>query len=444
MPKHILEQKLTELGRPGADGRIRVTILTPGRGSSGYYSPKVVEQAAPLVQPGTPMYLDHASRSEHLDRPIRSVKDIAAKFVTEGRWDAAANESYAMAELVPGPYREALLALEDSIGVSINGSATDIVNGTIDGKPEKIVEGLAKIDSVDFVTKAGRGGKFSSILESALLEADVLADVLAVTEGDGGISEATASDRMSHLRAVVRQTHRGDGKSAWVRDQDAEKKTVWFDVHDHSADGPGKTFQQNYRVGDNDVDVALTGNPVEVRPITKYVPVSPAGPSPTKESKEDTMPHIEESELARLREADGRVRALETERDTAIQERDSARTECDEIRRERDGLSAREAAVAAARARVTAGNSTLPAATVERIVAEATRDVPLTAEGALDEPALHTAVDAARTAEEAYLAGLADSTGGRLTGFGASAAATESARPTTTPFGRQINEQKGA
>jgi hypothetical protein len=56
-------------------------------------------------------------------------------------------------------------------------------------------------------------------------------------------------------------------------------------------------------------------------------------------------------------------------------------------------------------------------------VVEATRSIPLTDAGQLDEAALNTAVDTARTAEEAYLTSLTGAhTDGKVVGFGASAA----------------------
>lgn len=116
------------------------------------------------------------------------------------------------------------------------------------------------------------------------------------------------------------------------------------------------------------------------------------------------MPNIEEARLRELEEASGRVPTLESERDTAVSERDEAR-------RERDELRAREAASTRARTRVIEANGDLPNATVDRIVAEATRTVPLTENGELDQAAFDTATDAARTAEETYLAGLRESAG---------------------------------
>lgn len=304
MPEQILEQVvIDEAAFDPKTGRVPIQILTPGWGSSGYYSPKVVEAAASLVKAGTPMFLDHASESERHERPIRSVKDIAATFTKDAVWNGKA--LVAEAQLV-GPYKDALIALRKTIGVSINGSATDITEGEAEGRTGRIIESLAAIESVDFVTRAGRGGKI--LVESAIREADLISS----------ITEATASDRMSHLRAAVRAAHAKPGQSAWVRDQDAEKSTVWFDVHGN--DGIARSYEQTYTVGKNDVDVELTGTPVEVRPVTNYVPVTrPDSTKPTTEDDQEvTMGNIqiEESEHKALTEKAGRVPTLEAERDT--------------------------------------------------------------------------------------------------------------------------------
>jgi hypothetical protein len=71
-------------------------------------------------------------------------------------------------------------------------------------------------------------------------------------------------------------------------------------------------------------------------------------------------------------------------------------------------------------------NQTLPATTVDRIVRESLTDLKLTAEHTLDESAFGTVVDDAKTAEESYLAGLAEAAGaGTLRGFGAGSGAAE-------------------
>lgn len=152
---------------------------------------------------------------------------------------------------------------------------------------------------------------------------------------------------------------------------------------------------------------------------TPSVPADPAGQqahTPTG----DNMAEIEEARLRRLEEADRRVPVLEGERDQAISERDAAIQERNTAARALAESRARGAAETRARGRLTEANATLPAATVTRIVEAATRTVPLTDQGQLDEAAFDTAIDTARTTEETYLASVAEAAGaGTITGFGA-------------------------
>ncbi len=284
MSQNITESvTLTEATKSKTSGLLEVDFITPGWGSSGYYSREVVEAAAPLFAAGTQMYFDHPTATEEQDRPVRSVRDIAAVIESAGVVDKATGAVRGMVRPLKA-YADLLTdeAFAKNVGLSIRGSATDIKIGEAEGRQGPIIEGLANLSSVDFVTKAGRGGKVLRVLESARLEEQIL-----------NVEEATASDRMSHLRAAIRTAHGAAGNSVYVRDQDAEKATVWFDVHDHrSGESTPKSFEQTYKVGANDVDVELTGTPTEVRAVTNYVPVS----QPATEAKGRDLPADEAKE----------------------------------------------------------------------------------------------------------------------------------------------------
>lgn len=395
MPRQLHEStRLAEAATTGSSGRMTIQVITPGRGSSGYYSAAVLESAAQkkLVTKGTPMYLDHPTESDKLDRPERSVRDMAAVFTEDASWDGSALVAEAQ---VFSPYREILTEMAPHIGVSIRASG-EVSEGEVDGQPTPIVESLDEIQSVDFVTKAGRGGRVLEVLESARPS---LVNERAVNRG---ITEATADERRTQLADAVRSAYGSDDTYAWVRDFDDTH--VWFEAS--AEDERSRTWQQTYTVDDGDLSVTLTGTRTEVRPVTQYVPVSPAG-STTEESQEDTMPQIEEARLRQLEEAAGRVQTAEADRDAAIREVAQHR--------------ARDAAVGRARTRLAEANQQLAAATVDRIVTEATREVPLTDAGQLDETRFDATVDEARTREEAYLASLAETAGaGTVRGFGGS------------------------
>jgi hypothetical protein len=441
MPKQALNETatITKAAANAAkdNGRLPIQFISPGWGSSGYYSPEVIEQAVSdrVIPAGTHMYADHPTDAEDIERPARSIKDLMA-VVAEDATLSADGAMVGLVDVVP-QWRDMFKssAVTEAIGVSIRGSATDIVEGEAEGRRGGIIEGLvAPVLSVDFVTRAGRGGKVLSVLESAR------ANTRAIGRG---ISEATVNDTREALVQVLRDAYpsaEDNERGHWVYVRDFDDSTVWFEIE--GSDDAG-IYGQAYTSTDG--AVALSGDRAEVRVVTTYVPATrPDSTNPTtEESEEDPMAEvrIEETELARLRDVDGRVTTLESERDTAVQQRD-------EVTVERDQLRARESAVTHARTRITTANAGLPASTVDRIVAESTRTVPVTDAGVLDTTALDTAVDTARTAEESYLAGLAEAAGvGSISGFGGAPAGdpveiTESELDASVggAFGRQVKE----
>lgn len=408
--------RLLEATTTSDTGAVRrpVQIITPGWGSSGYYSAEVLERAADekIIPAGTHMYLNHASATEASDRPERDVEKIAAVLVEDATWDGS--RLIAEAEIM-GPHAELIEALAPYIGVSISGSATDIVIGEAEGRRGPIIEGLAHVESVDFVTRAGRGGMV--ILESARPS---LVNARAVGHG---VAEATANETREQLQQALRDLLGGEKSWVWVRDFD--DTTVWFE---HETPEESGTYGLGYEVAD-DGAVTLSGSPTEVRATTTYVPVTrPDSNTPTTtESLEDNMAkiQIEESEHRGLTEKAGRVDALESENATLKAEKaaleesraaDQRRTRAMDLIREHDhAFSPLEA---------------------KGLVAE----LPLTESGDFDETKFGE-----QLAEHAATAARAGGAG-TVSGFGQTTDTTtkESApAPTTTAWGRPVSEQKG-
>lgn len=383
MPRRLTETTpLSEAGTIAPTGRMRVHAITAGMGSSGYYSPDVLREAAAqnLIPAGTPMYLDHASQSERQDRPERSVRDIAAVFTESVTFD---EQSQALAGEIRvfAPYQELLTEMAPYIGLSISGSATDITEGTVDGRRVPVVEGLASIDSVDWVTRAGRGGRVVALLESARAADRARAR---------GVDEATMNDTQDALRTTLRDAHGGEDIYVWVRDFDDTQ--VWFEVESPDENG---LYAQQYSGSGSAVE--LTGDRIEVRVVTTYVPVTRPGSTntTTEESEEDTMPQIEEARLRELEEAHGRVPTLESERDTAIRERDQAITERDQYRAAEAARSRTSRASDLVRTNETRVNAAVVFTALEERGLLA--DLPLTTAGDLDEAAFTSRVNDAVT-----------------------------------------------
>jgi hypothetical protein len=116
-----------------------------------------------VFKAGSHMYADHPTADQNEARPERSIKDLAAVTTSPGVWDG--DGVYADVETFPG-WTEALAAMKDHIGVSIRALGM-AEQGEADGVPGTIISELSEIKSVDFVTRAGRGGQITALLESA-------------------------------------------------------------------------------------------------------------------------------------------------------------------------------------------------------------------------------------------------------------------------------------
>jgi len=520
-----LEESGTLLEARGrsSDGTILLQIITPGWGSSGYYSAEVLQEAAKakVWGAGTHSYLNHPSASEGDDRPERSVKDLAATLAEDAYWDG----NRLVARATPVGLGKTVLADEafrKAVGVSVRASA-EMEIGEAEGRSGWIIEKIhpGTFNSVDIVTHAGRGGL---ILESARKAQEA-----------GELD----SDRRDKFRNAVRDAHASDGVDVWVEDYD--DSVVYWDRW--GGDDPG-TFSQTYKETDDAVE--LTGDPVQVRvkrtyvPVDeaartveltreaallqvrearnvgqwiesrlhlcltqladdmygngkltrderislssavgdaldafttnlqssapqlferdlwadpdarvmaaeeattpKNVPVNPAG-STTTESEEDTMPQIEEAQLRTFEEAVGRVPVLEAElaaeksgREKA--EHDLAVEQAREYAREFGSKRVREA------------NSELGHPVVEKIVAEAMREIPLNeSDNRLDTDTFSKQVDEARKEQELYLATVIENSAGTVRGLGPigekkEATRTDSQRAIDEAFGRKPQTQE--
>lgn len=425
MPKRIHETITAPILEAPADtpGRMLIEIVNAGWGSSGYYSTKVLDNAvAEKVWPaGTHVYLDHPTESESYERPARTVKDLVGKLAEDARKD---DHGRIVATVdVFGPFRPLVTdpGFTEAVGMSIRAYADSTI-GEAEGRKGQIITRLVpdKLNSVDIVTHAGRGGRILAVLESAF-----------------AASESTVNDQREAIRAALDAAYGGEKSYVWIRDFDPDAAVVWFTYENPTGSG---TWQESYEV-DADGAVTLAGSPVEVRAKTVFVPVAqstesatsdtpeatptegappthasaPAGSiTPSQESKEDTMPQIEEGRLAQLEEAAGRVPTLEAERDTARRERDQAVAEARGIRNAEAARAVIGEAVAA---------STTPVSFTALETRGLLSDLPVTAEGALDATAYRAAVETA-VAEKAKAGGA-----GSVRGFGASKDAGGETKP---------------
>jgi hypothetical protein len=261
MPKRIHEALgLTVEALDASSDRLNIQVIDAGWGSSGYYSGKVLENASNdrIFAKGTHMYLDHPSNSEEHDRPERSVRDLAAVLEEDATWNGSALVAKAK---VFKPYRELLTDpdVAENIGISIRAYA-DTTIGEAEGRKGTIITALTEALSVDFVTKAGRGGRVLAVLESARTRVD----------------EATSNDTREALNAALRAAYGAEDVWLWLRDFD--DTTAWFTREDADSSA---IYQQAYALADNGTAVLADGDPIEVRARTEYVPVAATTESST-------------------------------------------------------------------------------------------------------------------------------------------------------------------
>lgn len=313
MPEIAESRTFVEAAKPSKHegvGRLRVALLTPGWGSSGYYSADVCESAGTnrVFKAGTHMYINHPTATENYERPVRDLTQLAAVLAEDATWNS--DEQELQAEVTTfSNWRAPIAEMAPHIGVSIRASADIQEEGEAEGRTGPIITNIVEAASVDFVTKAGRGGKILEVVEDAFGKGRANAQHT--------VQEALSGDVRERLQDIIKETYRKSGPDvyqyAWVRDFDADSNVVYFDVEGGDLNG---TFQQSFEVGADEIPTDLTGDPIEVRVATSYVPVAaPSGQSTTTEaSQEDpTMPQIEEARLRVLEAAEARAADLETE-----------------------------------------------------------------------------------------------------------------------------------
>lgn len=153
----------------GRDGLIRLKLIAPGWGSSGYYSREVLERDIPRVFPaGTHMYWNHPTVSEDMERPERDLSDLAAVTVTAPVYEEngpAGPGMYADGKVF-GQYQPSVDDLAEHIGVSILGGGR-FTDGEAEGKKGRLITEISSGRSVDFVTRPGAGGQIIELFEAA-------------------------------------------------------------------------------------------------------------------------------------------------------------------------------------------------------------------------------------------------------------------------------------
>lgn len=164
--------ELTEAGSGGATAKI--TIISAGKGSMGWYTEEALKQAAKdgIFNAGTQMFLNHQTREEFNARPEGDVTKLVGKLTGKAEYVEGTNGKpgrlVAPASVYP-EFKPFVSARKEDIGLSVRVGvepSTEIREGV------PVVKKMLYARSVDYVTRAGRGGKIEEMYESFRQEAN--------------------------------------------------------------------------------------------------------------------------------------------------------------------------------------------------------------------------------------------------------------------------------
>lgn len=137
-------------------------------GSSAFYTSEALQRDGSRVfHSGLQMFQDHLTENEKWDRPEGTVEKLVGKLTSDGEFEPNNPEGpglYADVEFYES-YVSRISEIGKDVGLSINAQGLT-EDGERDGRFGPILVALLSADSVDVVTRAGAGGKLTSILES--------------------------------------------------------------------------------------------------------------------------------------------------------------------------------------------------------------------------------------------------------------------------------------
>lgn len=237
---HLIEAE----GEP-TGSLVAVTIITPGKGSSGEYPPETIKKLAesPIWDSPVHMYMNHATGSERASRPEGDIRELAG--VIDGR--PVVDDSGALvgrAKIFP-EYRDFIRERAPYIGVSINAS------GIMAPGKDRVIKEITQVDSVDFVTKPGRGGKITAVLESSR-EVDGMANNIVEADGVPVAKPAPVQDAPKAESPEVTELKKQ------VEDLKAERDELKAKVEELQAESAKKDAEAVVAEAFRNVDAPMT------------------------------------------------------------------------------------------------------------------------------------------------------------------------------------------
>lgn len=429
----ITKAKLTERSGSvaGSGTRREVTLIEEGWGSSGYYSRQLLERDGPKAWPiGTHMFLDHPTQADEFDRPERSVKDIVGEIAVTPRMEGGKLVSEAR---IFDHWKPVVDELAHTIGVSIRAAGELEEDGHAEGRDGPVVQELFpdEFNSVDLVTRAGRGGKLGNLIESA--------------RGHEPLDEAAVSEELMLVEASYEELRERDVPT----DERIAlaKKGQAIPVRD----GSGNIINGRFPMA-NCGDVSNAAQSIgrgnapnqELKTFIGRVASKMGCPTPFKESRpSDGGEELTMGEKEQLSELQETVRQHETKLSEAQQLADAEKTRAD---RAEDALEQQTARNIVNEALAYDGEDEdrkipdLPDRAIERVRESALRSLPKDEDGKLDNDRLAERVRKLAKDEDAYLKE-GRSSGSAVTGMGDSATGGTTTEESAGNGGASVSDQ---
>jgi hypothetical protein len=188
-----------------------IKLISPGTGSTAHYPAKVLERDGPKIfKAGTLMFWNHPTAAEEAARPEGDLNNLAAITTSPAVYQENGPKGpglYATAKVM-ADYAQKVEERAPHIGLSIRAGGTG-TGKLIEGKPE--LKSLDYAESVDYVTKAGRGGmalaeaaKTAGITLQENLEAEEMTkeDIAALVEASNAPLRAQLLTEKASRKAV--------------------------------------------------------------------------------------------------------------------------------------------------------------------------------------------------------------------------------------------------
>ena len=166
------ERALTERGTlresvpSGPNPLVPIRIIVSGLGNDDdnlYYPIDTLSRDYWMFE-GKKMFVDHQTADEDITRPEGSLYNWVAT-VQDVSWNHEASAIDGFADVHSEWFGDLIQRAGDRIGISINAWG-GVREGDIQGQTVNIVDEFLAINSVDFVTEAGAGGRIRDLYES--------------------------------------------------------------------------------------------------------------------------------------------------------------------------------------------------------------------------------------------------------------------------------------